>query len=176
LRRIVLTSIVALQLTVTVARADETEEAAQLHLDRGVEAFRAREYARAHREFAIAHELAPDRANPYRWLALTEVQLGDCPAALGHIDEFVARVKPDDERLAELIRLRVMCERADHPEPSPAAVPRRAPITRRWWFWTALAGGVAVIAGTIAVVASSDDGEATTLLPPIHCGDDGCAP
>src|SRR5262245_35134776 len=79
------------------------ENAAQIHLDRGVAAFEAHAYADAHHEFSEASRLAPDRANPYRWLALTEVQLGECPAALGHIDAFVARAAPDHARLAEKI-------------------------------------------------------------------------
>ena len=161
--------ILALQLAGATARADDTETAAQLHLDRGVAAFQAGEYPRAHREFAIAHELAPDRANPYRWLALTEVQLGDCAAARGHIDEFVARVRPDDERIAELERLRGSCRAA-------AAPPRagKKPVTRRWWFWTALAGVGAAIAGAAALAFGG--GDDPTRLPPVHCDDTGCTP
>jgi len=93
------------------ARADGVEDAARVHLDRGVAAFRARDYARAHRELTAASELVPDKPNPYRWLALTEVQLGDCRAALGHIETFLARVPEGDERVAELVRLRDLCQR-----------------------------------------------------------------
>lgn len=100
----------ALAVAAPAARADEAEDAALLHLDRGVGAFRAGDYARAHRELSAAQELAPDRPNPYRWLALTEVQLGDCASALVHIEEFLARVPPEDERVAELVRLRELCE------------------------------------------------------------------
>lgn len=93
------------------ARADSVEDAARVHLDRGVAAFRARDYARAHRELTAASELVPDKPNPYRWLALTLVQLGDCRGALGHIESFLSRVPQGDERTAELVRLRDLCGR-----------------------------------------------------------------
>jgi hypothetical protein len=94
------------------ARADDvTEKAALLHLERGVAAFKAGDYLRAHRELEAAHDLAPDRANPYRWLALTEIQLGDCQRALVNIEGFLSRVKPDEPRVAELVRLRELCQR-----------------------------------------------------------------
>lgn len=93
------------------ARADVTEDAALLHLERGVAAFKAGDYLRAHRELETAHELAPERANPYRWLALTEIQLGDCRRALVNIDGFLSRVPADEPRAAELIRLRELCQR-----------------------------------------------------------------
>lgn len=104
---------VALVSWLSPAHADDdaTEKAALLHLERGVAAFKAGDYLRAHRELEAAHELAPDRANPYRWLALTEVQLGDCQRALVNIEEFLARVKPDEPRVAELVRLRDLCQR-----------------------------------------------------------------
>lgn len=93
------------------AHADDTERAALVHLDRGVAAFRAGDYERAHRELLAAHELAPDKPNPYRWLALTEIQLGDCASALGHIDGFLARVRAGDPRIAEMTRWRDLCRR-----------------------------------------------------------------
>jgi hypothetical protein len=137
-------AIVAMLLVASAAHADDTEGAALVHLDRGVAAFHAKDFARAHREFLAAHELAPDRANPYRWLALTEVQLGQCPRALGNIEEFLARVKPDDPRIDEMTRLRAMCERVTA-EPRPQTSNDK-PITRKWWFWTAI-GGAAVAVG-----------------------------
>lgn len=112
----------------STARADRaTEAAAQVHLDRGVTAFRAGDFARAHHEFAAAHELAPDKPNPFRWLAFAQVQLGDCAAALANIAQFVTRVAPDDPRLAELGRLRALCARtgALHVTSRPAAVALR---------------------------------------------------
>lgn len=147
------------------------ENAAQIHLDRGVTAFDAHAFADAHHEFSEASRLAPDRPNPYRWLALTEVQLADCPAALGHIAEFVARVPADDARLAEMYRLRALCNRAGGPEAEPAPPP--TPITRRWWFWAAI-GGVAVGAAVTAFVLTRSEG--ADELPPIHCSAGGCAP
>lgn len=104
------------------ARADATETTALFHLDRGVAAFRAGDYLAARREFTIAHELVPDRANPSRWLALTAVQLGDCQAARASADDFLARVPAGDPRAAELERLRDLCLRtgALHVTTAPA--------------------------------------------------------
>lgn len=108
------------------ARADPSEAAALEHMNRGVAAFRAKQFARAHSEFAAASELAPDRPNPYRWLALTEVQTGDCPRAVVHAEAFLARVPPDDPRAPELIRVRDLCRRTGalrvQSNPSPVSL------------------------------------------------------
>ena len=104
-------AVAGLAVAPAAARGDVTEDAALLHLERGVAAFKAGDYLRAHRELETAHELAPDRANPYRWLALTEIQLGDCRRALVNIAGFLSRVPADEPRAAELIRLRDLCQR-----------------------------------------------------------------
>jgi len=178
MRALVASIALALQLVAAPVRADETEDAALVHLERGVEAFHAGAYDRAHREFEAAQELAPDRPNPYRWLALTEVQLGDCATALGNIDGFLSRVPDDDPRTAEMIRMRVLCERsvaeaAAPPPPPPPPPRRRRSITRRWWFWPAVIGAAAAVTGAVIVVADEPD---ATRLPPIHCDGSGCAP
>lgn len=105
------------------ADAGDTERALA-ELQRGVAAFRAGRFAAAHEAFAAAQRLAPDKPNPYRWLALTEVQLGDCPAALGNIAAFLARVPADEPRVPELQRLRELCQQTGvlrvRSTPSPA--------------------------------------------------------
>ncbi|MDQ3369853.1 MAG: PEGA domain-containing protein [Myxococcota bacterium] len=111
MRSLVIAIVAALGLAAPSVAADSTEAAALVHLERGIAAFEAGDHALAHRELRAAHELAPDRPNPYRWLALTEIQLGDCPAALRNIAGFVARVPAGDPRLAEIGRLRELCER-----------------------------------------------------------------
>ncbi len=120
-------SILVLALAPPAARADAVEDAARVHLDRGVAALRAGDYALALRELTAASELVPDKPNPYRWLALTEVQLGDCRRALVHIEGFVSRVPADDARVAELVRLRELCQRtgALRVESSPPAASLR---------------------------------------------------
>jgi len=92
-------------------RADAVEDAAQVHLDRGIAAFERGDYLTAHRELAAANELVPAKPNPYRWLALTEVQLGDCARARVNIEAFLARVADGDPRRAEMLRLRELCSR-----------------------------------------------------------------
>jgi PEGA domain len=90
----------------------EEDTAAQVHLDRGIAAFEAKRFAVAHEEFVQSNTLAPTAPNPYRWLALTEVQLGDCAAARANIEAFLSRVNADDDRRAEMVRLRELCSRA----------------------------------------------------------------
>jgi hypothetical protein len=107
--RALLVTIVAL--AVSPAAADSVEDAAQVHLDRGVAAFEQGDFLVAHREIAAAHDLVPDKPNPYRWLALVEVQLGDCVKAQANITAFLARVPETDERRAEMLRLRELCSR-----------------------------------------------------------------
>ena len=160
------------------------EAAALQHLDKGVAAFRAGDYAFAHGELTLARDLAPAKPNPYRWLALTEVQLGDCPHALGNIESFLARVPDNDPRVGEMTRLRELCKRGanlqlDHdiaqPAPDPMFAPAEPapPITHRWWFWTAIgAAALAATGATIYVVTH----EGTSTLPPIHCTGAGCMP
>ncbi|HWM86817.1 MAG TPA: PEGA domain-containing protein [Kofleriaceae bacterium] len=104
-------AVAATSLGTAPVQADPAEAAALVHLDRGVTAFRARDFSRAHREFQAASDLAPDRPNPYRWLALTEVQLGDCKRAVVNAGAFLSRVPADDPRAAELVRVRELCSR-----------------------------------------------------------------
>jgi hypothetical protein len=101
--------IVALaQLAAAVARADPAADALA-HLERGVAAYRAGDFAHAHVELTAAQRLAPDRPNPYRWLALTEVELGDCRSALVHVERFLSRVPASDPRVTELVAVRSRC-------------------------------------------------------------------
>jgi hypothetical protein len=164
--------------------ADTTEDAALAHLDRGIAAFNAKDFQRALRELTAAHQLVPDKANPYRWLALTEIQLGDCVSALVHIDGFIARVPPSDPRVAEMARWREFCRRERSPQaspqvtgtqglatPQPPPPPERKPLHARWWFWPAV--GVAALAATGAVIVVATHSDEATL-PPIRCTTSGC--
>lgn len=163
------------------ARAEppSVETEALAHLDRGVAAYRAGDYAVAERELHAAQTLVPDRANPYRWLALTESALGECQPALVDIESFLSRTPIDDPRVAEMVQLREHCIvelHAQHaPPPAPAAAPAAAeptPITHRWWLWTAV-GVVTVAAGVTTYALVHDPGPAT--LPAVTCGTTGCA-
>jgi hypothetical protein len=161
-----------------VVRADTpgaAEAAAQLHLDRGVAAFRAHDYALAHRELQAARELAPDRPNPYRWLALTEVQLGDCAPALVNIGEFLARVPSTDPRVPEMIRLRALCGQARAPAViAPTAEPPRRSPRRRPWLWPAIFGATIGVGVAAAIVFTRDADPAR--LPAVRCDATGCRP
>ena len=155
------------------------EAEALAHLDRGVAAYRAGDYAIAEHELQDAQRLAPGHANPYRWLALTEVQLGECEAALVNVESFLSRVPAGDPRVPELTALRANCvlelqarSHLEHAKAPPPAPPREdRPLTHRWWFWTAI-GAVALTAAGVTYLAVHDDGPAQ--LPAITCGASGC--
>jgi len=183
---------VALLWSAPARAVEDRDDAALRRLDTGVAAYRAGDYAAALREFEAARRLVPDKANPYRWLGLTYVQLGDCTQALLAFETFLQRVPPDDERVAEVTQQRDACERAPKPTRAPAPVPlvvpapapapppapgpppARKPLARRWWFWTALGGAAAVTAAgiTLGVVFGTSH---ESRLPPIICGTTGCA-
>lgn len=118
-----------------VARADSLEERALAHLDRGVAAFGARDFVRARAEFAEAQRLAPDRPNPYRWLARTDGELGDCRNAVVEVEAFLSHVAAGDPRIAEVIAVRDKCQATGtlHVDSTPAGATVRidggAPLT-----------------------------------------------
>ncbi|HUH02743.1 MAG TPA: PEGA domain-containing protein [Kofleriaceae bacterium] len=110
MRALVVAMMVAALAGSSAAAPAPDHAAALAELQRGVAAFRAGDYAGALPAFEAAQRLAPDKPNPYRWLALTRVQLGDCPGALVDIEGFLARVPPDEPRVPELVRLRELCQ------------------------------------------------------------------
>ena len=178
--RIAVVAIVVMTLRVH-AVADATDDAALLHLDRGIAAFDAKDFATAQHELSIAHELAPTKANPYRWLALTEIQLGDCAIALPHIDGFLSRVTANDARIPEMTRWREFCLRStDNPQQvtgtralSTTPPTDDQPLRTRWWFWPAVGGAALAITGVVVYAATHAE---ENTLPPIHCTTTGCAP
>lgn len=170
-------SLIVVALAGGPVRADVAKEkvAAQVHLDRGIEKFQAGDYAAAHAELLIAHDLAPDKPNPYRWLALTEAQLDDCPAALLNIEEFLKRVPDGDDRRPEMVRLRALCARVE-PEAQPvgpAPPPPTEDTPSRWWIWPVAGAAVLAIVGVSVFIATSGD-DGLPMLPPVTCGGTGC--
>jgi hypothetical protein len=164
--RIAVFAIVAVGAMQHPAFADETriDDAALVHLDRGIAAFDAKDFATAHHELSIAHELAPTKANPYRWLALTEIQLGDCTSALPHIDGFLSRVATNDARIAEMTRWREFCTRSTEPLPPTPQTETGKPVHARWWFWPVVGTAVLAVTGaTVYAVTQSDE----STLPPV---------
>lgn len=164
------------------ASADDVEAAAQVHLDRGIAAYGAGDLALAKKELLTAVELVPHKPNPYRWLALAEIQDGDCAHARLDVDSFLARVPPDDPRIPELLRARDGCKQkgvpqiVPRPDPEPPVTLPPPPhaersIATRWWFWTAVGVGAVAITGAV-ILATRDDGP--TELPAIRCDASGC--
>ena len=158
-----------------LARADRVDSEALGHLDRGVAAYKLADYATARRELDAAVELVPDRANPYRWRALTELAQHDCATAVVDIESFLSRVPAGDERVAELATARDRCvagARVAPPPPAIAAAPPPQPpaLYEHWWFWTAI-GAVAITGAGIAYGVTRHD---ETTLPIVHCTSAGC--
>ena len=91
------------------AEAPPPAEDAPAHLQRGIAAYRARHFAQAVDELLQANGLAPERPEPYRWLALTEVEIDDCPSALLNVDTFLAHAPQGDPAAAELLGVRDRC-------------------------------------------------------------------
>jgi hypothetical protein len=151
------------------SRADTGDAVALDHLDRGVAAYRLGDYDTAQRELGLAQELAPDRPNPYRWLALTELKLGDCRDALVHIEAFLSRVPVGDPRVPEMAAARQQCEHEPQSAPLSASPGEDTPVYRRWWLWTAV--GVVAAAAVVTVIATRSD---ASVLPPIKCSPAGC--
>ena len=85
------------------------EDEARRRLEEGSLLFQQGQLLRARTAFAAAHDLAPERANPYRWLGLVDAQLGRCEDALHSLAEFEKRVPPTDPRLAETRQVRERC-------------------------------------------------------------------
>jgi PEGA domain-containing protein len=82
---------------------------AAVHIQRGIAAYRARRFAQAADELLQANRLAPERPEPYRWLAWTEVEIDDCPSALLNVDAFLARAPQGDPAAPELLGVRDRC-------------------------------------------------------------------
>jgi hypothetical protein len=167
--------VAALALVVpAVAHADRLDSEALGHLDRGVAAYRLADYTTARRELDAAVELVPDRANPYRWRALTELAQHDCATAVVDIESFLSRVPAGDERIAELAAARDRCvtsTRVAVAPPAPAPPPHAEPaLYEHWWFWTAV-GAVALTGAGVAYGVTRHD---ESVLPIVHCTDTGC--
>jgi hypothetical protein len=90
---------------------DPADDSAPAYLERGIAAYRARDFERAVNELLRANQLAPQWPDPYHWLALAEAEIDDCRSAVINIDTFVSRVAAGDPRVAELVAVRERCQR-----------------------------------------------------------------
>lgn len=99
-----------LQIAAADAHADPDAAGASVHLAGGIAAYRAREFQRAMEELLEANRQAPELVEPYRWIALTEAEVDDCPSALINIETFLSRVPGTDPRVPELVALRARCQ------------------------------------------------------------------
>jgi hypothetical protein len=108
----VVTAAVALSLLLLAggpARGDADSEALE-HVKLGSKLYNEGDLRGAREEFAKAHELVPERVNPFRLLGLTEARLGNCESAVKYLEEFLRRAAPDDHRIAEVTGVRDSCK------------------------------------------------------------------
>ena len=91
------------------ALGDQESDALE-NIKRGIQLFKESDLRGARAEFAKAHELVPERANPLRLLGLTEARIGNCESAVVYLEEFLRRVAPDDNRIAEVTAARDSCK------------------------------------------------------------------
>ncbi len=175
-------TIIAAQLVWRTAHADDVEGAAQVHLDRGIAAFGAGDFELARHELQTTIELVPHKPNPYRWLALTEIQQGDCAHARLDVDSFLARAPADDPRIPELVQKRDGCRQRGVPqitvmppvaEPPIAPVTQSQPLVTRWWFWATVVGVAATVTGLVLYTTRDSD---PSTFRPILCDATGCRP
>jgi hypothetical protein len=152
-----------------VAHADD-EQDALTHLNAGVAHYERGELSEARADFVIARDLFPQRANPHRWLGLTEARLDHCAAAVAELDEFLNSVPPRDPRVAEAVAVRDLCRGKLSPGPAPPSptpevppapttrsvavlvTPAPAPPPRhRYWIIAAVLGPAAAVGVAIGL-------------------------
>lgn len=144
------------------------------HLERGLALYDQAAYSNALREFEAAYEIQQLPRLLYN-LARAHIQLGHAEAALGLYqkflridpgapDEIKRQAREDMTRAGAMIeaaeRIRAIKDRqpvAPEPAPSLPAVSHTGPrdkevlpAYKRWWFWPAISGGVALFGGAIA--------------------------
>jgi hypothetical protein len=97
-----------LALAPTLASAGKSDDALKL-LDEGIKLFNSGDLPAARDAFSQAHDLVPDKANPYRWLGLVDARMGRCGDAIKELEIFLQKVPPNDARAAEAVTLRDRC-------------------------------------------------------------------
>ena len=102
-------AVLLLVLFSTAARADNVSEALTV-LDRGVALYKAGDLPAARAEFVAAHNLVPDKPNPFRWLGLVDARLGRCKDAVDELTHFLQLISADDPRAVEAIAVRDACK------------------------------------------------------------------
>ena len=163
------------------AQADEAK--ALKYLKAGISLYEANDWDAARQAFLQARNEAPDKANPYRWLGFVEAQRGNCAEAIGYLDEFLKRAKPDDARRVEVMQQQATCRTKianapprETPPPAGAQValppglnplqtpappspdqPKRKKVGR--WIWAVIGGSAAAAGGITAgiVVGTTRD-------------------
>src|SRR5205814_70623 len=103
------------------------EHEALVAQENGIRAFNAGRLAEGRAAFEEAHRLAPDKANPYRWLGMTEARLGDCAAAIRDLDSFLRLIPPRDPRIPEAVTVRDRCRADLQPQLGSLAVESAPP-------------------------------------------------
>jgi Flp pilus assembly protein TadD len=114
--------VLGLLLAAAQARAD-VEVDALTRLNAGVAHYQLGQLEEARADFITARDLEPNRANPHRWLGLTEARLDHCEAAVVELDLFLQSVPPRDPRVTEATAVRDLCKQKLAPPPPSVAAP-----------------------------------------------------
>jgi len=161
-----------------VARADDraTREAKKLY-EEGMKQYNLRDFRAALEAFKAGYLARPDAAFLFN-IGQCERFLGD-PAESAYAYRAFLRERPDAPNRADVERLIAeedeLARRAEAARRSPPAAPgasstqapaaiansstpntkeERLPIYKRWWLWTAVAGGVAIAGGAIGLAVA----------------------
>jgi hypothetical protein len=78
-------------------------------IERGAALFTSGRVTEARALFQQAHKLVPEKANPWRWMGMSDARLGKCTAAVEELEGFLERVPPRDPRVAEAVTIRDRC-------------------------------------------------------------------
>jgi tetratricopeptide (TPR) repeat protein len=166
---------VSLLLAGTV-RADEAANQARIHYQNGNKAFAVGDFAAAADEYELAYKGRPDAALLFN-AAQARRLAGDNQKALTLYRNYVgfypksknvADVKDQIVKLQEAIAAAEkaktaaptntveMSKQEQHPQPEPQKEVQKepekpVPVYKKWWLWTAVAGGVVIIALAIAL-------------------------
>jgi tetratricopeptide (TPR) repeat protein len=130
-----------------VGRAEDlAEEEARARYQAGQVAYSGEHWQRAFDDFSAAFALVP-RAELLYDMARCLEHLGEPDKAVDYYQRFLTDSPDTKEREnieRTILRLRAQIAATLEAHPVSESVHRK-PVTRRWWFWTSVVGGVVVV-------------------------------
>lgn len=132
-------------------------------LGSGQSAAKDQDYRRALRDFEAAYELIPD---PVLLLNIgrAHYRLGNPDQAIEYYLRFQGAVPNPEPEIAQLFDRYISEARAAQARAAAEANPKK-PLHKKWWFWTAIVGGVAVAATAIGLGVNKAVQDQTPMAP-----------